>query len=79
MSIPKCVVLVDEELHALADFFSFLLGAFCWAVHCSIVRKSLLHLPQVGLPETPTVLRILMIVASGSCSRKARNLDTLLD
>lgn len=66
MSIPKCVVLVDEELHALADFLPFLLGTFCRAVQCSIVREGLLHLPQVGLPETPTVLRILMVLASGS-------------
>ena len=79
MSIPKCVVLVDEELHALADFPSFLLGAFCRAVQCSIVRESFLHLPQVCLPEIPAVLRILLVVASGSCSREARCLDELLE
>ena len=44
-----------------------------------IVRKSLLHLPQVGLPETPAVIRVLMVVASGSRPREARCLDELLD
>ena len=79
VSIPKCVVLVNEELHALADFLSFLLGAFCRAVQCSIVREGLLHLPQICLPETPAVLRILLAVASGSRSRDARCLDELLE
>ena len=78
-SIPKCVVLVNEELHALADFLSFLLGAYCRAVQCSIVLEGLLHLPKVCLPETPAVLRILLAVASGSCSREARCLDELLE
>lgn len=79
VSIPKCVVLVNEELHALADFLSFLLGTYCRAVQCSIVREGLLHLPQVCLPETPAVLRILLAVASGSCSRGSRCLDELLE
>lgn len=78
-SIPKCVVLVNEELHALADFLSFLLGAYRRAVQCSIVREGLLHLPQVCLPETPAVLRILLAIASGSCSRESRCLDELLE
>ena len=44
-----------------------------------IVRTGLLHLPQVGLPETPAVLRVLLEVASGSRSREARCLDELLE
>ena len=69
-SIPKCVVLLNEELHDLADFLSFLLGAYCRAVQCSIVREGFLHLPQVCLPETPELteldFRFLLLLSENS-------------
>ena len=69
-SITKCVVLLNEELHDLADFLSFLLGAFCRAVQCSIIREGLLHLPQVCLPETPELteldFRFLLLLSEHS-------------
>ena len=68
-SIPKCVVLVNEQLHPFTDFLPFLLGAFCRAVQCCIFCEGLLHLPQVCLPETVTGINKYSEIGNGSAGK----------